>query len=279
LLTLRTEVSCFSVTLFYSTLFCCGGKVNLVWFALFYSTLLALSHRQTDGLTENEYTCFAWAGGTCPRFVWAGGTFSPVVQFLVLAGNRCWFYILLMYLGCRTIQLWCCVSFFGIFLLWRESGSGGKLTVFLLWRESFITTGKKSYSRLSGGLCCCVSFWFWRLRPEKKSYSHLSGGLCCCVSFWFWREIGSSFCCGGKVLLRPEKKVPVVWRLRPEKRKVLVVCMAGCAVVSVFGSGGKLAVFLLWRESFITTGTKKVPVVWRFKFVLVQLELKLIQIH
>ncbi len=41
------------------------------------------------------------------------------------------------------------------------------------------------------------------------------------------------FCCGGKVLLRPEKK------------KVLVVCLAGCAVVSVFGFGGKLAVFLL----------------------------------
>ena len=32
------------------------------------------------------------------------------------------------------------------------------------------------------------------------------------------------FCCGGKVLLRPEKKE-------------LVVCLAGCAVVSVFGSG------------------------------------------
>ncbi len=27
---------------------------------------------------------------------------------------------------------------------------------------------KKGSSRLSGGLCCCVSFWFWRLRPEKK---------------------------------------------------------------------------------------------------------------
>ena len=70
---------------------------------------------------------------------------------------------------------------------------------------------KKSSSRLSGGLCFCVSFWFWRLRPEKKkvpvvclagcavvsvfgsgdydrkkkSSSHLSGGLCCCVSFFF----------------------------------------------------------------------------------------------
>ncbi len=114
-------------------------------------------------------------------------------------------------------------------------GSGGKLSIFLLWRESFITTGKKSSSCLSGGLCCCVRFWFWRLRPEKKvivvclagcavvsvfgsgdydqdkRYSRLSGGLCCCVRFWLWR-------------LRPEKKVPVV-------------CLAGCAVVSVFGSG------------------------------------------
>ncbi len=31
--------------------------------------------------------------------------------------------------------------------------------------------------------------------------------------------------------------------------------------VSVFGSGGKLTVFLLWRENFITTGKNKVPVV------------------
>jgi hypothetical protein len=42
----------------------------------------------------------------------------PVVllcQFLVLAGNRFWLYILLY--TWSTIQLWCCVSFFG---------SGGK---------------------------------------------------------------------------------------------------------------------------------------------------------
>ncbi len=63
-------------------------------------------------------TRFAWAGGTCPRFAWAGGTFFPVVllcQFLVLAGNGFWLYILLC--TWNTIQLWCCVSFFG---------SGGK---------------------------------------------------------------------------------------------------------------------------------------------------------
>ncbi len=115
-----------------------------------------------------------------------------------------------------------------------------------------ITTGKKlSSSRLSRGLCCCVSFPFWweigsffvlagkfyydqkkkitvfclagcavvsvfgsgNYDQKIKSSSRLSGGLCCCVSFWFWQEIGilfvvagNFFCCGGKVLLRLEKK-------------------------------------------------------------------------
>ncbi len=113
----RTGVSCFSVTLVYSTLFCCGRKANLVWFTLFYSTLLTLTHRQNDR-QRNKYTRFAWAGGTCPRFKLAGGTFFPVVllcQFLVLVGNRFWLYTLLC--TWSTIQLWCCVSFFG---------SGGK---------------------------------------------------------------------------------------------------------------------------------------------------------
>ncbi len=45
------------------------------------------------------------------------------------------------------------------------------------------------------------------------------------------------------------------------KKIVLVIWLAGCAVVSVFGSGGKQAIFLLWRESFITTRKKKVLVV------------------
>ncbi len=103
LLIFWTGFSCFSVTLFYSTFFCCGGKSNLVRFTLFYSILLTLTHRQNDR-QRVTYTPFAWAGGT----------FSLVVllcQFLVLAGNRFWFYILLMYLGYRTIQLWCCVIF------------------------------------------------------------------------------------------------------------------------------------------------------------------------
>ncbi len=73
-------VSCFSVT-------------------LFYSTLLALTGGRNYG-QRNEYTGFAWAGGT----------FSPVVllcQFSVLAGNRFWFYILLMYLGYHTVVVLC----------------------------------------------------------------------------------------------------------------------------------------------------------------------------
>jgi hypothetical protein len=41
---------------------------------------------------------------------WAGGTFIPVVllcQFLVLGGNRFWFYILLMYLEYNTVVVLC----------------------------------------------------------------------------------------------------------------------------------------------------------------------------
>ncbi len=82
------------------SVFCCGGKANLVRLTLFYSTLLTHTHRQTDR-QRNEYTCYAWAGGT----------FFPVVvlcQFLILAGNRFWFYYLCTQ---STIQLWCRVSF------------------------------------------------------------------------------------------------------------------------------------------------------------------------
>ncbi len=44
------------------------------------------------------------------------------------------------------------------------------------------------------------------------------------VSFWFWQEIGSFFVVAGKFYYDRIKKV-------------LVVCLAGCAVVSVFSSG------------------------------------------
>ena len=50
---------------------------------------------------------------------------------------------------------------------------------------------------------------------------------------------------GVRSLLRPEKKSSCCLSggcmivITTEKKKVLVVCLAGCAVVSVFGSGGK----------------------------------------
>ncbi len=60
--------------------------------------LLALTDRQDYG-RRVKYTHFAWAGGT----------FFTVVllcQFLVLAGNRFWFYIL-MYLEYNTVVVLC----------------------------------------------------------------------------------------------------------------------------------------------------------------------------
>ncbi len=89
----RTGVSCFSVT-------------------LFYSTLLAL----TDGQKDRQRVKYT-------PFTWAGGTLFPVVllcQFFVLAGNRFWFFgsggklflVLLTYLVYNTVvrlcQFFCC---------------------------------------------------------------------------------------------------------------------------------------------------------------------------
>ena len=70
--------------------------------------------------------------------------------------------------------------------------------------------------------CCGGKFL---LRPEKKIQSSVWRVV---LLYQFLVLAGNRhfFCCGGKVLLRPEKKV-------------LVVCLAGCAVVSVFSSGGE----------------------------------------
>ena len=104
------------------------------------------------------------AQNACRAVVWAGGTFFPVVllcQFLVLAGNGFWLYILLC--TWSTIQLLCCVSYFwfwweivfGVTYVLSVQYSCAVVSVFLLWRESFITTGKKSSSHLSGG--CAIT--------------------------------------------------------------------------------------------------------------------------
>ncbi len=78
-------------------------------------------------------------------------------------------------------------------------------------------------------LCGCVSFFvvagkFYYDRKKKfKSSVWRVELLCQLLCVMGNRQF---FCCRGKVLLRPEKKV-------------LVICLAGCAVVSVFGSGEK----------------------------------------
>ncbi len=117
-----TEVSCFSVTLFYSTLFCCGGKANLVWFTSF--TLLSQplqTDRLTDGLTDRETNTLTSCGLEEPAHA------SPGLEELFL-------------------QLCCCVSFW----FWREIGFGftyylctqgivpyscGVVLVFWFWQE------------------------------------------------------------------------------------------------------------------------------------------------
>ena len=100
------------------------------------------------------------------------------------------------------------------------------------------------YDRKKKDTVVCLAGAQSLLRPEKKDT------VVCLV--------------GARSLLQPEKKDTFVcllgarfWQLRPEKKDT-VVCLAGYAVVSVFGSGGKLAFFLLWREIFITTGKKKI---------------------
>ncbi len=54
---LSVQYSCVVVSVF---LF--GGKANLVLLTLFYSTLLALTHRQTDGLMDRGTNTLASRG-------------------------------------------------------------------------------------------------------------------------------------------------------------------------------------------------------------------------
>ena len=78
---------------------------------LLYIPLLALTDRQTYIQTDrqrNEYTCFAWAGGT----------FFPVVLYVCCVSFWLWrekgFGLhthVLLRVQTSTKQLWCCVSF------------------------------------------------------------------------------------------------------------------------------------------------------------------------
>ncbi len=99
-------VPCCSVTLFYSTLFCCGGKANLVRFTLIYSTLLTLTDRISDrgtntlasrGLEERFFQLCCCVSFWFWREIGFGCTYyyvfrvpyscGVVLVLLVLAGN------------------------------------------------------------------------------------------------------------------------------------------------------------------------------------------------
>ncbi len=144
---------------------------------------------------------------------------------------------------------------------WREIGSFFVVAGNFHYdrkKKRYITTGKKKIQS---------SVWRvrYQLRLEKKKDT------------------------GGEFSLRPEKKkVPDEKKdtLRPEKKRysrlsdgcAVLAIMTGkkryshrsgglcCCIVSVFGSGGKLVVFLLCQEIFITTGKKKDTVVYLASF-------------
>ncbi len=101
---------------------------------LLYIPLLAFTHRQNYS-QRDKYT----------RCAWAGGTFFPVVllcQFLVLAGNRFWFYLLCTYV--LRVQYSCGVVLvfwfwweivFGVMYVLSVQYSCAVVSVFWLWRE------------------------------------------------------------------------------------------------------------------------------------------------
>ncbi len=128
----------------------------------------------SEGVFVRDCEMLNVAGVKNTCYAWAGGTFFPVVllcQFFVLAGNRLWFYILLCTQS--TIQLWCCVSFFG---------SGRKLFLMLLSYLVYNTV-----VRLCQFFCCgrkanLVRFFF----ESEFSFSYIGIKFCFCVSFSYF---------------------------------------------------------------------------------------------
>ena len=148
---------------------------------------------------------------------------------------------------------------------------------------------KKRNSRLSDG-CTVLAITTGK---KKDTVVCLAGcGVVLC-QFLVMAGNWQFFCCGGEIFIMTGKKDTVVCPagarslLRPEKKKIQSsVCWVSgsgdydrkkkryshlfgglcCCIVSVFGSGGKVAVFLLWREIFITTGKKKDTVIYLASF-------------
>jgi hypothetical protein len=111
-----------------------------------------------------------------------------VCQFLFQAGNRQFFCCggkVLLQTGKKVLVV--CLG--GARSLLRPENKK-VLVVCLAGVRSLLQPETKSSSRLSDG-CAIV------ITTGKKNLvvclACLSGGLCCCVSFWFWREIGFGF--------------------------------------------------------------------------------------
>ena len=75
-------------------------------------------------------------------------------------------------------------------------------------------------------LCILAGFLVLFITTGKKKFKMSVWRVVLLCQFLVLAGNRQFFCCGGKVLLPPEKKVHVL-------------CLAGCAVMSVFGSGGK----------------------------------------
>ncbi len=129
---------------------------------------ICISVQKTANRQRNEYTCFAWAGGICPRFVWAGGTFFQLCccvsfWFWREIGFGCTYYLLCTQ---STIQLCCCVSFFGY---------GGKqflvLRMYLVYNTDHYYDRKKKFQSEKKVQVICLAGARSLLRPEKKFQS------------------------------------------------------------------------------------------------------------
>ncbi len=98
----------------------------------------------------------------------------------------------------------------------------------------------------SGRKKVLVQFWF--KYPEKKRYSRLLAGYW--QFFLLWRKIFITTGRKKRYITTGKKRYSRlsdgfgVLAITTGKKKDTVVCVAGSAVVLVFGSGGKLAFFL-----------------------------------
>ena len=124
--------------------------------------------------------------------------------------------------------------------------------------------GKFYYDRKKKDTVVCLAGARSLLRPEKKRYSRLSGG-CTIIITTGKKKIQSSvwrvvLLCQFLVLAGNWQFFVVAGNFHYDRKKKVPVG------VSIFGFGGKLAVFLLWGESIITTGKKKIQSsVWRVR--------------